>query len=106
MQVIKRDSSSEEFNFAKIEKVIEFACPDENDRKSFSNDLKINIKNNMSTKEIHRAVTQLAIEKVGPHSTRLDTVASKLYLYNLIKEAGLNRGYKGYKYGSFHDLLV
>src|ERR1700680_653261 len=106
MQVIKRDGSSEEFNFAKIEKVIEFACPDENDRQEFMQDLKINIKNNMKTKDIHRTVTQLAVEKVGPHSIKWDAVASKLYLYNLIKEAGLNRGYKGYQYGSFYDLIL
>ncbi len=44
MQVIKRDGTSEEFTFSKIEKVIAFACPDEEDRKEFLRDLNINLK--------------------------------------------------------------
>jgi ribonucleoside-diphosphate reductase alpha chain len=106
MQVVKRNGNQENFDFSKIEKVIEFACPDSEDSKQFLNELKINLKNNMSTRDIHKAVTQLAVEKIGPHSTRWDAVASKLYLYNLVKEASLNRNYSGFKYGNFYDLLV
>jgi len=106
MQVIKRDGTSENFNFDKIEKAIEFACPDKEDSKQFLNDLKINLKNNMGTRDIHKAVTQLAVEKIGPQSTRWDAVASKLYLYNLVKEASLNRHYTGFQYGNFYELIV
>lgn len=106
MQVIKRNGSDEPFNFEKIEKVIEFACPNEDDRKAFLHDLKLNIKNNMSTRDIHRTVTQLAVGKVNANSTRWDAVASKLYLYNLVKEASVNRDYTGYKYGSFYNLIT
>lgn len=105
MQVVKRDGTTEEFDFSKIEKIITFACPDEDDRKEFMKDLKLNLKNGMTTKEIHRTVTQLAVEKIGPHTTRWDAVASKLYLYNLVKEAGLNRGVTGFKYGNYYELV-
>jgi len=106
MQVIKRDGKKEDFNYSKIEKVLEFACPNEDDRKEFLNDLKINIKNDMNTQEIHRTVTKLAVEKITVYSTRWDAVASKLYLYNLIKKASLNRNYNNYGYGSFYKLIV
>jgi ribonucleoside-diphosphate reductase alpha chain len=106
MQVIKRDGSTENFNINKIEKVISFACENAEDKEQFLNDLKINLKNNMDTRELQRILIQTASEKVNVHDTKWDAVASKLYLYNLIKEASLNRNHTGAKYGNFHDLLV
>jgi ribonucleoside-diphosphate reductase alpha chain len=105
VEVVKRDNSIEPFNFEKIEKVVHFSCADEDDVKLFLNDLKINIKSGMSTREIQRALIQLAIEKTTAHSTKWDAVGAKLFIYNLVKEASVNRNYTGFKYGDFYTLV-
>lgn len=106
MQVIKRDGSSDPFNFDKIKKVVDFACADGDMKHTFLNDLKINLKTNMKTKDIQKTLINLAVEKTNAQDIKWDAVASRLYIYNLVKEAGLNRGYTGFKYGNFRDLIA
>src|ERR1700733_15273612 len=106
MLVKKRNNELAEFDFEKIVKVVRFANDNEEDIQLFLNDLKLNLKNNMTTREIQRTLVQLAVEKTTVHSTRWDSMAARLYLYNLIKEASINRGYEGCQYGDFYSLIV
>lgn len=106
MQVIKRNGTTSPFDFEKIRKVVEFATQNTKDAETFLADLQIQLKNNITTRELHKVVTQLAVEKVSAQDTKWDSTASRLYNYNLIKEASLNRGYDGFGYGDFYELLT
>lgn len=105
MDVIKRDGSVEPFNFSKIEKVVRFACHDQEDVKSFLDSLEINIKNRMSTKDIQNTLIKVAAEKTSVQEPQWQFVASRLFLYDLYKKAGNERGYKAVGYGSFYSLV-
>lgn len=106
MKVIKRNGQDEDFDINKIEKVIEFACPSPEHKKDFISNLKIQLKDRMTTKELQKSLIQLAVEKIKPESPEYDSIAAKLFLYDLYKEAGLNRSYSGkFGYGDFYSLL-
>ncbi|WJJ55319.1 ribonucleoside-diphosphate reductase large subunit [Dabrowskivirus KKP3916] len=107
MEVIKRNGSSEPFNFAKVERVITFAIPDEAVANEFKESLTLQLKPRMTSKELQQALIQLAVEKTSAQKPEWDAVAAKLYLYDLYKEAGINRGYrkKQFGYGDFYKLL-
>ena len=117
--VIKRNGEKEEININKIKKVINFAC------QGISNCLpeeleinaKIQFKDNMTTKEIQKILIQTAIElvrqvekdKYGNNIPKIVSewqyVASKLLIYDLYKEAGINRKYTEFGYGNFYKLV-
>jgi ribonucleoside-diphosphate reductase alpha chain len=107
VEVIKRNGTSEPFNFAKVEKVIEFACPDKEHIEKFKEAFTMQLKPRMTSKEIQQALIQTAVELTSPQEPEWDSVSAKLYLYDLYKEAGINRGYrkKQFGYGDFYKLV-
>jgi ribonucleoside-diphosphate reductase alpha chain len=106
LQVVKRNGKAEPFDFAKVKKVIEFAC-DENEEmvENFIHDLRLQLKDRMDTKDVQKSLIRLAVDKVSVEEPYWDKVASKLYLYDLIKRAGINREYRRYGYGNFYKLV-
>lgn len=106
MQVVKRNGKAEPFDFTKVKKVIEFAC-DNNDEMvdSFIHDLRLQLKDKMDTKDVQKSLIRLAVDKISVQEPYWDKVASKLYLYDLIKRAGINREYRRYGYGNFYKLI-
>jgi ribonucleoside-diphosphate reductase alpha chain len=105
MQVIKRNGKSENFNFNKIEKVIKFACESQEQVEQFKSMFELNVKNNMTTKGLQVALIQTSVGLTTMEETYWDKATTKLYAYDLYKEAGINRGYKSFGYGSLYELL-
>jgi ribonucleoside-diphosphate reductase alpha chain len=105
MRVLKRNGSYEYFSFQKIEKVIRFACPSEEFVQKFMSDWQVQVKDGMTTKEIQKSLIQFAAEQISARKPQWDKVAAKLFLYDLIKEAGINRGYRRFGYGNFYKLV-
>jgi ribonucleoside-diphosphate reductase alpha chain len=107
MRVLKRNGQFEYFDFKKVEKVIRFACPSDEFVDTFIRELEVHIKDGVTTKELQETLIQFASEQITADTPQWDKVASKLYLYDMYKEAGINRGYsKTFGYGSFYKLLV
>ncbi|KIL35105.1 ribonucleotide-diphosphate reductase subunit alpha [Cohnella kolymensis] len=108
MIVVKRNGQTEEMQFAKFKKVIDYAMDG-----SGLSDIEMEeallpqLKDRMSTKQIQRILIQTATEKISVEQPQWEKVAAKLYLYDLYKEAAVNRGYgsKSFGYGSFYDLV-
>jgi ribonucleoside-diphosphate reductase alpha chain len=106
MQVVKRNGKAEPFDFSKVKKVIEFACNDNQEIiETFVSDLRLQLKDKMTTKDVQKSLIQLAVDKVSIEEPYWDNVASKLYLYEIIKQAGINRQYRRYGYGDFYKLI-
>lgn len=107
MEVIKRNGEREPFKFEKVEKVINFACESEEQAAKYKADLQIQLKNEMTTKDLQKTLIQLSVEKTSPEEPFWDKVSAKLFIYDLYKEAGINRGYskKQFGYGSFYKLI-
>lgn len=105
MNVIKRNGQTESFNFDKLKKVIEFACESKEQVDRFVSDLHMQIKDKMTTKELQNVLIQAAVEKINVNEPEWDRVASKLFLYDMIKEAGINREYRKFGYGNFYKLV-
>jgi ribonucleoside-diphosphate reductase alpha chain len=106
MRVKKRNGKTEYFDFKKIEKAVRFACPNEEFVQKFISGFQLNIKDGMTTKELHQLAIQYAGENITADTPQWDGVASKLYLQDMIKEAGKNRGYSEFGYGDFYELIV
>lgn len=78
-------------------------------------DCKIQFKDRMTTKEIQQTLVRTAIEKViNTNEKQLDPsminvnwqyVAARLFLFDIYKEAAINRGYSTFGYGSFVKLV-
>ena len=106
MQVVKRNGKSEPFDFIKVKKVIEFACDNNQEMtNTFISDLRLQLKDKMDTLDVQKSLIRLAIDKVSIEEPYWDRVASKLYLYDIIKQAGINRQYRRYGYGDFYKLI-
>jgi len=106
MQVIKRSGKLEAFDFDKVKKVIEFACDNNKEMiQTFISDLHLQLKDKMDTQDVQKSLIQLAVDKVSLEEPYWDKVASKLYLYDIIKQAGINREYRRYGYGDFYKLI-
>jgi ribonucleoside-diphosphate reductase alpha chain len=108
LQIIKRNGQTEELNFSKLKRVIEFAVEGTNlSSLELEEALIPQFKNNMTTKEIQRTLIQVAAEKTSVQQPEWDKVTAKLYLYDLYKEAAINRGYskKEFGYGNFYKLV-
>ncbi len=120
INIIKRDGSLEKLSVEKTKKVIAFACegikgcsPQE-----LELDAKLQFRDKMTTKEIQKTLIQTAIEKVI--STEQDEygnlikktninwqyVASRLLIYDLYKEAAINRNYTHFGYGNFYECVL
>jgi ribonucleoside-diphosphate reductase alpha chain len=105
MRVLKRNGQYEYFDFKKIEKVIRYACPSEEHVEKFISEWQVQIKDGMTTKELQASLIQFASEQITVDQPEWEKIAAKLFLYDLIKEAGINRGYKRFGYGGFYKLI-
>lgn len=113
----KRDGRFEPLMVEKTKRMIAFACKDLPgcDPLELELDCKIQFKNRMTTKEIQKILVRTAIEKVinsndkqfNPDKLNVNWqyVAARLFLFDLYKEAAINRGYSTFGYGSFSDLV-
>jgi ribonucleoside-diphosphate reductase alpha chain len=108
MQIVKRNGQTEELIFAKMKKVIDFACEAYPgcDPLELETALLPLFRNGITTKEIQRLLIQVAAEKTSVEQPDWQYVAAKLLTYDLYKEAGLNRGYTHFGYGDFYKLIV
>ena len=119
INIKKRDGSFEKLSVEKTKKVIAFACdgvegcsPEE-----LELDAKLQFRDGMTTKEIQKTLIQTAIEKViyteddgygnlvKKISINWQYVASRLLIYDLYKEAAINRKYTHFGYGNFLQLV-
>ena len=119
INIKKRDGSFEKLSVEKTKKVIAFACdgvegcsPEE-----LELDAKLQFRDGMTTKEIQKTLIQTAIEKViyteddgygnlvKKISINWQYVASRLLIYDLYKEAAINRKYSYFGYGNFLQLV-
>lgn len=105
MEVVKRNGTTEAFNFSKIEKIIKFAIEDENMQKEFMQDFQINIRNGITTEEIQASLVRLASEKTDKFNPDWQFVAARFYLYDLYKRSAVTRGHSKAGYGSYYKLV-
>jgi len=105
MRIIKRDGRVEDLNFAKLKKVIDFATEDEKLSLVLSQEVIPQLKHEMTTKEIQKTLVQLAVEKTSVEEPFWQFIGAKLFLYDLYKEAALNRGQKKFGYPGFYKLI-
>ncbi|PYI56158.1 ribonucleoside-diphosphate reductase subunit alpha [Paenibacillus flagellatus] len=108
MNVLKRNGTTEQMEFAKFKKVIDFAVADSGlPALELEQALLPQLKEGMRTKEIQRILIQTAAERTTVSEPGWDKVAARLYLYDLYKEAAISRGYgkTRFGYGPFHKLL-
>ena len=119
IMIKKRDGRYEPLSVEKTKKMIAFACLglDACDPIELEMDSKLQFVDGMSTKEIQKVLVQTAIEKViqkrddgfGNMVNRTNTdwqfVAARLFLFDIYKEAAINRRYKAFGYGNFVDLV-
>lgn len=111
MQVIKRNKQLEELNFSKLKRVIDFAVEKVKSKEinalALEEQLIPQLKNNMTTKSIQEILIQTAVEKTSIEQPEWDKVASRLYLYDLYKEASINRNNNKsqFGYGNFKKLV-
>lgn len=115
----KRDGRLETLSVEKTKKMAAFACLglDDCDPLELEMDAKIQFKDKMTTKAIQKILIQAAIEKVIQKTTNefgqvvnkmnqnWQYVAARLYLFDLYKEAAINRKYKAFGYGNFNHLI-
>ncbi|MFD2610896.1 ribonucleoside-diphosphate reductase subunit alpha [Paenibacillus gansuensis] len=108
MEIVKRNGQKEELVFAKLKKVIDFACEGyENcDPLELETALLPHFRQHISTKEIQRTLTQVAVEKTSVDQPDWQFVAAKLLVYDLYKEAQIHRKYGHFGYGDFYSLLT
>ena len=108
MKILKRNGTEEDLDFSKTKQVIAFACNGIAGVNSLELEQQIvpQLKHNMTTKQIQKALIQMAVEKTSVEQPNWQFVASKLLAYDLYKEASLNRGYKKtFGYGDFYSLI-
>lgn len=114
IKVKKRNGQLEELNIDKIKKVIAYACKDfeKCSPTELELDSKIQFNDNMTTKEIQKILIQTAIEKIICVKDNVKEVisdwqyvASRLLLYDLYKESGINRKYNKIGYDKFYELI-
>lgn len=119
IRIKKRNGSYEPLFVEKTKKMVSFACNDIEgcDPMELEMDSRIQFRDGMTTKEIQKTLIQTAIEKViltekddngntikRPNSN-WQYVAARLLIYDLYKEAGINRNYKHFGYGNYFSLV-
>ncbi len=119
IKIKKRDGRLEPLYVEKTKKMVAFACEglEGCDPIELELDSHIQFVDGMTTKAIQKVLIQTAIEKVI--QTKRDDygnamkitnvnwqyVAARLYVFDLYKEAAINRGYNHFGYGSFRELV-
>lgn len=119
IMITKRDGRVEPLSVEKTKRMIAFACLglDACDPLELEMDSKLQFVDGMTTKQIQKILVQTAIEKViqktddgfGNQVNRMNQdwqfVAARLFLFDLYKEAAINRQYKAFGYGNFPNLV-
>lgn len=119
IMIRKRGGYLEPLSVEKTKKMIAFACEglDSCDPMELEMDSKLQFVDGMSSKEIQMILVQTAIEKViskttdeyGNQVNKMNQdwqyVAARLYIFDLYKEAAINRKYKSFGYGNFTELV-
>lgn len=119
IMIKKRNQSYEPLCVEKTKKMIAFACEGlaDCDPIELELDAQIQFVDGMSTKEIQKVLIQTAIEKVisskkdetGNVSKSIHTnwqyVAARLFVFDLYKEAAIQRHYSHFGYGDFYELV-
>lgn len=119
IQIVKRDLRTEPLCVEKTKRMIAFACEglEGCDPIELELDARIQYVDGMTTKEIQQVLIRTAIEKVLPApgdkgegdegrvSTNWQYAAARLFLFDLYKEAALQRGYRHFGYGDFNELV-
>lgn len=107
MLVVKRDGRREELDFSKLKRVVDYAVEGlDCDPLELEEELVRQFRNEITTKEIQKTLIRVALERTSVEKPNWQYVAARLLLYDLYKEAGLNRGYKGKFYGDFFELVT
>ncbi|MDB4868788.1 MAG: nrdE [Cohnella sp.] len=108
MNILKRNGVAEELIFAKLQKVIDFACRGypSCDPLELETALLPHFRNNITTKEIQSMLIRVAVERTTAEQPDWQFVASKLHVYDLYKEAAIHRKYGYFGYGDFYSLLT
>ncbi len=118
IQIKKRDGRLEPLCASKTKKMVEFACRNLEGCNPIELELdaKIQFRDKMTTREIQKVLIQTAIEKViqtnedaygnQVRQTHINWqyVAARLLVYDLYKEAAINRGYTHFGYGDYKFL--
>lgn len=119
IMIKKRDGHYEPLLVEKTKKMVAFACLglDSCNPLELEMDSKLQFVNGMSTKEIQKILIQTAIEKViqrrpdefgnmvNKTNSDWQFVAARLFLFDVYKEAAINRHYKAFGYGNFTNLV-
>lgn len=119
IMIKKRNQTYEPLCVEKTKRMIAFACEglDGCDPIELELDAQIQFVDGMSTKEIQKMLIQTAIEKVihtrkdefgnimRETHTNWQYVAARLFVFDLYKEAAIERHYKHFGYGDFLELV-
>lgn len=119
IMITKRDGHVEPLSVEKTKRMIAFACLglDSCDPMELEMDAKLQFVDGMTTAQIQKTLIQTAIEKViqkvddgfGNQVNRMNQdwqfVAARLFIFDLYKEAAINRRYKAFGYGNFPNLV-
>ena len=119
IMITKRDGHAEPLSVEKTKRMIAFACLglDSCDPMELEMDAKLQFVDGMTTAQIQKTLIQTAIEKViqkvddgfGNQVNRMNQdwqfVAARLFIFDLYKEAAINRRYKAFGYGNFPNLV-
>lgn len=119
IRIKKRNGEYEALYVEKTKKMVSFACSglDGCNPMELEMDSRIQFRDGMTTKEIQKILIQTAIEKViqneeDPYGNKMKKtninwqyVAARLLIFDMYKEAGINRKYKGFGYGDYYDLI-
>ena len=119
INIRKRDGRLEPLYVEKTKRMVAFACEglEGCDPIELELDSHIQFVDGMTTKAIQKVLIQTAIEKVIQTKTdeygnaakitniNWQFVAARLFVFDLYKEAAINRGYTHFGYGSFSKLV-
>lgn len=118
IMIRKRDGHFEPLSVEKTKRMIAFACLglDSCDPMELEMDSKLQFVDGMTTKQIQQTLIRTAIEKSFPPVMKgrgtlqemnpdWQFVAARLFLFDLYKEAAIQRRYKAFGYGNFSNLI-
>lgn len=119
IRIKKRNGEYEPLYVEKTKKMVSFACNGikDCDPLELEMDSRIQFRDGMTTKEIQKILIQTAIEKIiqtesditgntiKKANSNWQYVAARLLIYDLYKEARINRGYDYFGYGNYFSLV-
>jgi ribonucleoside-diphosphate reductase alpha chain len=91
--VVKRSGKREPLNIEKIRKVINWAAKDlDVNTLKLEAKLKLHFFDGITTRQIHEAVVNTALQLTTPEEPDWRILAGRLYIFNLYKEVAIRRG--------------